>query len=331
MNDGKKIRRLGLVLLGIVLLIFFGSMLKSPSSDIPKVIIVQDKPQEWADALKMGFIDGLEEKGYKDGENVIIVAKSAAGDPQGLTGLAEAIKKQESLVIYTLGTQATQAVYNRSKGKNIVFGAVTDPVKAGFYDEDLEHPIGNITGTQDLWPYPAQFDMMISLIPNLKKIGVIYNASEINSQVSISHIKHQAKKRGIDVIENTITDESQVIAATTALLNDNIDLFFIPADNTAQTSSGVIIRLCKRGNIPVFTGIPGIVESGALGTVGTNYYDLGKVNARQVTEIIEGKKSAHIPVAIADKGDIYLNLKVADDLNLNVPQSMVKNSFKIYR
>jgi putative tryptophan/tyrosine transport system substrate-binding protein len=85
-----------------------------------------------------------------------------------------------------------------------------------------------------------------------------------------------------------------------------------------------------RKKIPVFTGIPGIVENGAVGTVGTNYYELGKVNAAQITQILKGKAASDIPVQSADRGDIYLNLVPARELGIDIPDDLKKQAFKVY-
>jgi len=302
------------------------------SSKTPKIAILQDKPQEWADALKLGFTEGLIEQGVDVGNSVVLVPRSATGDPQALSTIADSFVQGDYVLIYSLGTQSTQEIFNKTKTKPILFGAVTDPVKAGFFKEDLKQPLANITGTQDLWPYPAQFDLIKSLLPNIKRIGIVYNSSEINSQVSVGYIKTECQRRSIQLEQRTATAESEIQAAVAALLNQNIDLFFIPADNTAQTSSPTIIALCQQKKIPVFTGISGIVESGALATVGTNYYELGKVNARQAAEVLlHGKQARDLPVAIAEKGDTYINLKVAQSLGITVPDDILKKAFKVYK
>ena len=194
----------------------------------------------------------------------------------------------------------------------------------------MNKPKSNITGTQDLWPYSAQFDLIVSLVSNAKKIGIVYNAAEVNSQVSVKHIQQECKKRDLTLLERSVIDEAQINASVAGLLDAGIDVFFIPADNTAQTSAQTIIAACLRKQIPVFTGIPGIVENGALGTVGTNYYELGRVNAWQVAQVLSGKSASEVPVRIADKGDLYLNLSVAKTLGITVPEDLKKRAVKVY-
>ncbi len=302
------------------------------NNNIPKIGILQDKPQEWADALRAGFTEGLIEHGYESGKDFILISRTGMGDPIVMSSIAENFSFSDYSLVYGLGTQASQELFNTVKNKPIIFGAVTDPVQAGFFNDNLNNPHGMITGTQDLWPYPAQFDLIKILLPNIKNIGVVYSSNEINSQISIEYIKKEALKRNINILERTVSADNEIELAVNALLSKKIDLFYIPADNTAQTNSSIIISNCNRKKVPVFTGISGIVENGAIATVGTNYYELGKVNAKQAIEIIfNHKPTKDVPVAIADQGDIYLNLKVAKELGIIIPDEIIKKAFKIYK
>jgi putative ABC transport system substrate-binding protein len=327
----NTIRQVGLRLLilasGAILL--FAPSCTNPA--VPRIAVLQDKPQEWADALKLGFNDGLAQNGIDLGKDVIVVSRSAAGDPQALSTMSSAFAHGPYAVVYTLGTQTTQEVFRQRSATPIIFGAVTDPIAAGLYGADLRHPLGNITGTQDSWPYPAQFDLIRQLVPSAKSVGLVYNSSEVNSQVSVQSIKEEASRRGLRIIERTVTSEAEIQAAVAAVLHEGIDIFFIPADNTAQTSAPTIIALCQRQRVPVFTGIAGIVEQGALATVGTNYYELGKINAQQAIAILkQGKRAADIPVAVATKGDVYINLKTARSLGIEIPRPVLDAAVQKY-
>ena len=152
----------------------------------------------------------------------------------------------------------------------------------------------------------------------------------MNSQVSVSLIEKETKKRGLDLLQRIVTDESQIPAAVTGLIASGIDVFFIPADNTAQTSAAVIISACMQKSIPVFTGIPGIVRSGALATVGTNYYELGRMNAEQVAFILRGKSASSLPPRIAERGDLYINQSSAKQLGIIITDDLAKHAFEIY-
>lgn len=328
-------KRLSAILLALVIILVGGYLvwtnghhLRSGSTTQKRVLILQAKPQEWADAMKLGFYDGLSASGKEVGEGLVVVLKSAAGDSAALANIAETANGYE--VVYTLGTQASQAYFDALKNGAMVFGSVTDPVAAGFYKNDLAHPRKNLTGTQDIWPYDAQFALFRQLIPQGKVIGTLYNSSEVNSQVSMGYARDAARKNGFELKEKTISSDQEVGIAVSALIAEGVSAVYIPADNTAQSSSAVIIELCNAKNVPVFTGISGIVQNGALATVGTNYYEVGKVNGQQVAKILDGVKASSIPVGIATKGDVYLNLNAAKRLGITIPAAVLREAVEKY-
>lgn len=301
---------------------------KEPSlKEEPTIAIVEDRPVEWTDEVKHGFEFGMSWRH----EAVKTVSLSAAGDPQRLRAIADDVARGNYQLVFSLGTQATEEVFRKLRNKPLIFGAVADPVAAGFFKKDLEHPLGNITGTQALWPYKAQFDMIRTLFPKLKQIGIVFNPNESNSQVSMNHIRAQCGKHNIRCVEMPATTTGEVRVAVNTLLNKKIDLLFIPQDNTAQASSRDIIGLCEKKKVPVFTGVCEIVEQGALAAVGVNYFELGKANAEEAAEILfQGKKAGEVPVATSEKSHFCFNQRVAKNLGVVVPEEIAESAFKIY-
>jgi len=305
----------------------WGCKKTASSSRVPKIAIVEDKPVEWANEMKAGFEVGISGHGVA----VETISRSAEGNPQVLSTIADEVTKGNYQLIFSLGTQVTEAVFPKLENTPLIFGAVTDPVGAGFFKGDLHHPLGNVTGTQSLWPYEAQFDMMRTLFPRLKKIGIVFNPNESNSRVSVKYIRAQCGKRNIKFVERSATTSSEIRAAVNALLNEKIDLLFIPQDNTVQASSGDIINLCQKKKVPVFTGVCEIVELGALAAVGVNYFELGKANADQAVEILfNGKKAAEVPVVVPEKGQFCFNQRTVRNLGIVVPKDITERAFKIY-
>jgi putative ABC transport system substrate-binding protein len=110
----------------------------------------------------------------------------------------------------------------------------------------------------------------------------------------------------------------------------HIDALYIPADNTAQTNANIIIGSCTKRHVPVFTGDPGIVEMGAVGSVGTNYEELGRENGRQAAAILGGTAPQDIPVVVVESGQLFINMRAAGELGIVVPQSLVRQAVGIY-
>lgn len=81
-------------------------------------------------------------------------------------------------LILAIATPATQAAYNSTKDIPILINAVTDPVV-----KSMDKPGTNVTGTSDASPINKQFELIKKLVPNSKKIGILYNTSEANVDV----------------------------------------------------------------------------------------------------------------------------------------------------
>ena len=113
--------------------------------EIYKIGINQIVQHSALDSAREGFIDGLKEKGYVDGENIEIDYENAQGD----VSIAQTISKQfvnnEVDMIFAISTSSAQSAYNATKEIPIVFTAVTDPVAAGIANS-FESSGNNVTG-----------------------------------------------------------------------------------------------------------------------------------------------------------------------------------------
>lgn len=125
-----------------------------------------------------GFIQGLAEAGYKEGENLTIDYKNAEADMSIANQVAQSMASGKNDLICAIATPMAQAVYNAAQPKNIpvVYTAVTDPVAAQLAKEDGTG-VGKITGTSDKLAVDAQLKMIREFLPDAKKIGILYSTS----------------------------------------------------------------------------------------------------------------------------------------------------------
>lgn len=147
--------------------------------EIYKIGINQIVQHSALDSAREGFIDGLKEKGYVDGENIEIDYENAQGD----VSIAQTISKQfvnnEVDMIFAISTSSAQSAYNATKEIPIVFTAVTDPVAAGIANS-FESSGNNVTGMSDMVSMTEQIALLQEIVPSIRNIGVIYNLSLIH-------------------------------------------------------------------------------------------------------------------------------------------------------
>jgi ABC-type uncharacterized transport system, periplasmic component len=153
------------------------------------------------DAIREGFLDEMEKLGYKEGVNIKYTQENAQGDNMASQSIAKKFVSDKCDLIFAITTPSAQVCANEIKGTNIplVFGAVTDPVTAGLVSS-LEKPGGNITGTSDKWPTDAQFNLLLQLVPNVQRIGVVYNPGETNSETNIKEVEKVCKNKNLQLI-----------------------------------------------------------------------------------------------------------------------------------
>lgn len=278
---------------------------KSKSKEIKKIGITQLVEHPSLDKAKDGFIKALSDKGYKDGDNIKIDFQNAQNDMPTTQSIASKFVSDKKDLIYAISTPSAQAAYNATKDIPIIMTAVTDPVEAGLV-KSIEKPGGNISGTSDYLSIDKTLELVKTLAPKAKKIGVIYNTSEVNSKVQVDSLHEYAKKNNYEVVEKGISSSSEVNQAISSLVG-KIDVLYVPTDNLIVSSMPIVSKVANENKIPIVASEEGSVSSGALACCGIDYEKLGYKAGELAVEALEGKAVGDIPVTMLDETEIIIN------------------------
>ena len=147
------------------------------------------------DNCREGFLEGLKEEGIEEGKNLTVSVKNAAADQGTAKQISDSFVSDKVDLICAIATPSAMSAYNSCLDSEIpvVYTAVSDPVGAGLADEE-GNSVGNITGTSDKLPVEEQLKMIRDLMPDAKKIGILYTTSEANSVSTIKEYKELAEK-----------------------------------------------------------------------------------------------------------------------------------------
>lgn len=271
---------------------------KTEKQAVKKIGIVQYVEHPSLDTIRESIIASLEEAGYKEGVNIEIEYENAQADQSNLNSIASKFVGDEVEMIIAIATPAAQSMAAATSDIPIVFSAVTDPIGAKLVD-DLAHPSSNVTGTSDAIPVDQVFELCQELTPDVKKIGFLYTASEVNSQSVVEAAKTIAADYGFTYEESTITNGSELQQAA-EVLAEKVDAIYTPIDNGIAAAMPVLASVGKEAKIPVYVGADSMVADGGYATVGINYEDLGKKTAEMVIEVLKGTEISDIPVATLD-------------------------------
>ncbi len=304
---------------------------QSQKSKLYHIGITQLMTNPGIDAVRKGFLAEMDSLGYVDGKNIRYSMKNSQGSDAAASTIAHQLVDDKVNMIFAITTPTAEVCASAIKGTTIpmVFGAVTDPVAAGLV-ETLQKPGGNITGTSDKWPIAAQFDLLLKLVPSVKRIGVVYNPGEINSEVTIKEVAKVCEEDHLKLVTASVSNTSQVYAAARSLVG-RIDAFYVSADNTVITAMDAVVKISEQYKIPLLPGVSSNVKQGGFGTLGPNYFDIGEESAKIADKIIKGQKPGDIPVATAHNFDYFFNLKSAKATNVTIPDSLLKIAAEVYR
>lgn len=252
--------------------------------------------------------------------NPHIIYESAQSDNSLAQQIVQKFIQKKVDAIVTIGTTVTQVAAQKTKTIPIIFASVTDPLGSGVI-KNLEKPEGNVTGVSNFSPdiTAKQFEFYKKLLPNLKKVGLIYNSGESNSVALLEKIKFEAEKHNISIKEVVIQNTNDAILATKSLLG-NVDVILIDNDNTALAAIKGIVDIASKSNTPVFCSDIDTVALGVLAAVGPDQYKLGEKAGDFVVKVVkDGNAVAEIPVAFASDLEYLVNKEIAEKLQITIP------------
>lgn len=273
------------------------------------------------DAAYEGFKEGLAEGGYKEGENLTLEYQNAQNSQDNLKSMSEKLVKNSPDLLLGIATPAAVSLANETTDIPIVVTAVTDLVEAKLADSN-EAPGRNITGTSDMVPIDKQIQLLLSIVPDAKTIGIMYNAGEANSKIQADLAEKALKDAGVDVKVLTANTTNDVQQVTTSLAKD-VDGIYVPTDNTFASAAAVVGEVAKETKTPIVAGSVEQVEDGALATFGIDYKSLGKQTGELAAKILDGDEMpATTPVETANKLELVVNQEMATALGID-PESIV--------
>lgn len=296
---------------------------KPKKSKTIKIGVIQLVEHSALDANYKGFVDGLAEAGYVDGDNIKIDYQNAQGEQANCVTIAQKFVNGRSDLIFAIATPAAQAAANLTKKIPILISSVTDPESAKLVKSN-NAPGGNVTGTSDLTPCAAQMDLIKKLYPEAKTVGMLYCSSEQNSHFQIKFAEEACDKLGLKYIEATVSNSNEIQQVTQSLCG-KVDVIYSPTDNMIAAGMPLVGQVALENKIPVIVGEEGMCRAGGLATYGINYYELGKQTAKMAVRILKGEaKPATMPIEYLDTCDFVVNEETAKVLGVKIPAELLK-------
>ncbi|UOQ59649.1 ABC transporter substrate-binding protein [Leucobacter rhizosphaerae] len=275
------------------------------------------------DAATEGFKQAFIDAGYVEGETVNFDEQNANGEQATAVTIAQNFASIDLDLVLAVATPAAQAAAQAITDKPVLFTAVTDAVSAELVESD-EEPGANVTGTSDMAPLADQLALLQEIVPDAKKVGIVYASGEVNSEVQVKAAEEAAKDLDIEIVTKTVTTANDIANATEAL--GDVDAIYVPTDNMVVAGISSLIQVAETKQIPVIGAESGTVEGGAIATLGIDYETLGKQTGEMAIKIIEGADPATTPVEFASEFTYVVNPAAAERMGVTVPEEILSQA-----
>lgn len=281
------------------------------------------------DAVEKGIQDELADLGYSELQYDL---QNANGDPNAAAQIAAKFKNDKVAVAVGIATPTAQALVGTLTRIPVVFSAVTDPVSAGLVDS-TDKGTNNVTGISDMTPVESQIRMLNSIVP-IKRLGTIYSSNEDNSIALANITKKVCAEMGIEYVEATVTNSSEVKQAAESIIG-KVDGLYLSTDNTIFSALASVIDVANRNKVPVMSADPSSAEkSDIFAAYGFNYYMIGRATGLMIADILEGKETKDMPTVFLEDPssfDLIINLDIAKKIGIQVPEKIINEANVVIR
>lgn len=279
------------------------------------------------DAVRDGVIKQLEKEGFVQGKNLKVKYQSA----QGNTGTAAQIARQfigeKPDAIVAIATPSAQAVVAATKTIPVVFSAITDPVAAQLV-KSKEASGTNVTGVSDILELQPQIDLIKKVVPNAKKVGVVYNPGEANSAVVVKQLKEVLVGQGLELVEASAPRSVDVSSAARSLIG-KVDVIYTTTDNNVVSAYEALVKVGNEADIPLVASDTASVERGAVAALGLNYFNIGEQTGAIVSRVLKGEAPGSIAFETSKNLALHLNKKAAAEQGVSLNDDLVKTAEKV--
>lgn len=311
------------VLLCIAMLAGFaacGTKTEANENKTYKVGVVQLVQHEALDQATKGFQDALK---AALGDKVTIEVKNASNDSNACSTIVNGFVSSNVDLIMANATPALQAAAQATTTIPILGTSVTE-YGVALDIQDFNGTVGgNISGTSDLAPLDKQVEMLLELFPDAKNVGLIYCSAEPNSKYQIDEVEKFLKAKGVNTTRYPFSDSNDIAAVTTSAAASS-DVIYIPTDNTAASSTGVIDGICRPKKVPVVAGEEGICKGCGVATLSISYYELGKKTGEMAAKVLKGEEDiSTMAIAYDENYQKKYNAEICKELGITPPSDYV--------
>jgi len=264
------------------------------------------------------FVQGLRDRGFVEGQNVIIERRYSQGREDRHAGfVAELLQMKVDLIVASSST-AAHAAKQATSTIPIVMLAVASPERQGLA-ASLAHPGGNVTGISNQLGgefFGKMFQLLKESVPRLSKVGVVWNPDNAGSATTFREEVPTANALGLALVSLEVRGPSGLDRALKTIVSEQLDALWVHL--VALPFRARLLEFAATNRLPSMAPSSGWPQPGGLMSYGPDPADLGCRAAEQVVNLLRGAKAADLPVEQPTKFELVINLKTAKALGLTI-------------
>ena len=270
------------------------------------------------------FRQGLRERGYVEGQNLILEYRSANGRSERFADYAAELVGLKVDLMVTRGTPASLAAKRATRTIPVVMANAGEPVETGLVTS-LAHPGGNVTGLSSLAVHieAKRLGLLRELVPGIARIAALYNMSSPANPPQWKEIETAARSLGVEPQLLDVRKPEDFEPAFDSATKQRADGLIVGQEGLLQANRNLIAALAAKHRLPAIYRSMEFIEAGGLMAYGPNYPDLYRRAATYVDKIFKGAKPGDLPVEQPTKFELIINLRTAKALGLTIPPSLL--------
>jgi ABC-type uncharacterized transport system substrate-binding protein len=288
-------------------------------------------PDRWVGRMR-AFHQGLSETGYAESRNVAMEYRWAEGQNDQLGPLAaELVSRQVTVIVAPGSTPAALAAKAATTTIPIVFEVASDPVELGLVTS-LARPGGNITGVISLNAEvaPKRLELLHELVPTAAVVGLLVNPTNPNlADFTTKNLRAAARSLGLEMHVLHASAERDFDTVFATLLQVRAGALVIGADPFFTSRLEQLAALTLRHAVPTVYQFREFTAAGGLMSYGGSLTDTFRAAGVYTGRILRGDKPAELPVQQTTKVELFLNLKAAKALGLDVPATLLARADEV--
>jgi putative ABC transport system substrate-binding protein len=269
--------------------------------------------------------EGLRERGWIEGKNVVIESRYAEGNLDRLADIAAELVRLPVDVLVTASVPATLVLKKATQTIPIVISA-TDPAANG-----LVTPGGNVAAFGDPLPADAarrQLEVLREVVPGLIRMALVWNGSNPAGQLNALRVREAAESAEVQVIPIEVQGQGQIAASLAGLRDKGAQAIFVVSDPNFNRK--------QVGALTIATGLPTIcqerdwADGGCVVTYGADGRIMAREGASYVDRVLKGTRPADLPVGPTPRFELVINAVSAKRMGLTIPPSVLNRADAVF-